>query len=78
MILLYNIYQYFSGVVKPSSESGWLPDIRKTPSLVSVISNPTNPTNSVASGKVEADSLVWNVNINSIFGTFKLLKISTY
>jgi len=53
LILLYNNYQYFSGVAKTSGTSGgWLPVKIKT-SAVSAISNPINPTKSIASVVVE-------------------------
>ncbi|CAH1725668.1 unnamed protein product [Aphis gossypii] len=70
--------QLIKGVVKPSSKSGWLPDIRKTLSLVSVDSNPTNPTNIVASGKVEADSLVSELGCAGVAYSNEQLQIPVY
>jgi len=58
LILRYNNYKYFSGVAKTSgtSSGGW-PQVKiKTPS-VSAVSNPINPTNSVASVVVKTDSV---------------------
>jgi len=46
--------------------------------LVSIVFKPTNPTNSIASGKVEADSLVGALDCAAVAYSNEQLQIPVY